>query len=106
MKGKRPINFHAYAHWDEDLDYGSRERAEVAVYLDSDMIREDVRDDKIVLYASHSGHVVVPTNIPPHYILNILDVKNHLMIYSRYIRDKYTQRALQCDYNPDRDGSP
>ena len=90
----RPVHFHPYAHWGSRLDLGSRSNAEVAVYLNTDKVRRDVMNRIFKCYVSASGHIIVPYNLPPHYISHVNDVKNNLTIYSHRCRDKYLKKAL------------
>ena len=91
----RPINCHPVGHRDSNLNPGSRNRSQVAIYLDTDMIREDVTQGVIKVYATASDHLAFPENIPSKFISHATDTYNHVMVYSKGVGMTAKRKALQ-----------
>ena len=94
-KNDRPINCHPVGHQNPNLNPGSRNRAQVAVYLDADMIREEVSKGTIKVYATASEHLAFPENIPSKFISHATDTYNHVMVFSKGVGMTAKRKALQ-----------
>ena len=97
-KNNRPINCHPVGHRDPNLNPGSRDRSQVAIYLDTDKIREDVPQGLIKVYKTASDHLAFSKNIPVEYISHAVDTYTDVTVFSKWVGMK---RKAQAQIGPE-----